>query len=93
MNPFQFPSWNWQIARLGGTSTEYDRVILLTQIHRADISSNLCPRLKLDSFGGQKVNTSLDHVLFQLHVGDTVHQQSADSIRPLENGDFMSDTV
>ena len=36
---------------------------------------------------------ALDHLLFQLHVGDAVHQKAAGAVLPLVNGDGMAPLV
>ena len=38
-------------------------------------------------------STALDDLLLQLHVGDTVHQQTADAVGALKDGDAVAPVV
>ncbi len=46
-----------------------------------------------DAFGGHLIDAALDEFLVELHVGDAVHEQAADAVGALENGDQMAGAV
>ena len=56
-------------------------------------AADVRPRDEFHAFLAQQVDPPLDDGLVQLHVGDAVHQQAADAIGPLEDGDLMADLV
>ena len=48
---------------------------------------------KLDSLGLHDLDPAIDEAFFQLEIGDAVHQQSADAVGPLEDGDDVAGLV
>jgi hypothetical protein len=57
---------------------------------RTIVGAHVDPGEKPDSLGRHQVQTPLNYCLFQLHVGNSVHQQAAGSIGALENGDTVA---
>jgi hypothetical protein len=49
------------------------------------VLTHLGIRHELDALLGHEIDTTLNDFLVELHVGDAVHQQPADSIGPLED--------
>jgi len=48
---------------------------------------------KLDAFSSEKIDSALEELLVELHVGDTVHHQTTDSVIPVIDGDGMTSLV
>ena len=48
---------------------------------------------ELDAFGREQVDAPLDDALVELHVRDAVHQEAADAVGPLVDGDRVADLV
>ncbi len=48
---------------------------------------------ELDAFLAQQLDAPLDDALVELHVRDAVHQQAADAVGPLVDGDLVADLV
>ena len=54
------------------------------------IATDLEVAVKLDSSLLQKVNPALNHVLFELKIGNAVYQQAADTVVAVVDMDFVS---
>ena len=82
-----------EVVRLRGTAAEDHGVEvaleLLGRVGLADFAVDD----ELDPLGGQQVHAALDNGLVELHVGDAVHQQSANAVGPLEDGDAVARLV
>ena len=48
---------------------------------------------ELDALGRQQIDAPLHDALVELHVRDAVHQQAADAVGPLVDGDRVADLV
>ena len=48
---------------------------------------------ELDALGREQIDAALDDALVELHVRDAVHQQAADAVGPLVDGDRVADLV
>ena len=48
---------------------------------------------ELDALGRQQIDAPLHDALVELHVRNAVHQQAADAVGPLVDGDVMADLV
>mmetsp|Transcript_8619 Transcript_8619/g.17357 ORF Transcript_8619/g.17357 Transcript_8619/m.17357 type:complete len:238 (-) Transcript_8619:603-1316(-) len=93
VNAFEVSSWNRQITGLGSTHAKRNGVVICTQFVHINVSSNIGVRDKLDTFLAQQVDTTLDRFLFQLHVGDTVHEKTTDAISTFVDGDLVSHLI
>ncbi len=85
MNSLQAPRFKAQIARPRCTSAEHDRVKLLHQSACGIVGTDMRARNELDALSGHQIGASFNHRLFQLHVGNAVHQQTANAVSPLED--------
>ena len=74
MNTLQFTSRNRQITWFRSTQTQAKSIKVRLEFINIDIISNVCIRYKFNSFLTEKVDTSIDGVLFQFHVGDAIHK-------------------
>ena len=93
VDSLELPTWNWQVTWLCGPGGQDNRIELFSQVHRTDVATDFSVGPELDTFRGEQVHPALDDVLFQLHVRNAVHQQSADPVCSFEDSDFMSDAV
>ena len=86
--PLKLAAGDRQIARLRGAAGEQHRVVLLAQLVR---SSTFTPTFALQRNSTPSAsicsNPPPDAALFQLEIGNAVHQQSARPIGPLEDRD------
>ena len=96
MNAFRIAAVDWQIPALGRTAAEDDRVKLVPQPLGGPLAvlADEDAGLELDAFLRQQVHPALDdEFLVQLHVRNAIHQQSADAVLALENGDTVTSLV
>jgi hypothetical protein len=83
-----------KVARHGGTGGDDHRVVLLPQRLKGDITlANEAASDVLDALSSHEVNTTLNDVLVELHVGDTVHEQTTNTVGTLVYGDFVTSLV
>ncbi len=47
----------------------------------------------VDAFVAEQLDAAIDDALVELHVGDAVHQQAADAVGPLVDGDRVARLV
>ena len=59
-------------------------------VHRP---AHVHPGEELDPLVLHDLDPALDDLLFQLHVGDAVHQKAAGAVLPLVNGDGVAPLV
>src|SRR5262249_10535858 len=48
---------------------------------------------EFDPFGGHEIDAALDDALVELHVGNAVHEQAADSVGALEDRDLVASAI
>ena len=82
-----------QIPRPCRAGRQQQRIVTSEQVARILVYADLDTRDKLYPGIAQKVDAAIDQVLFQLHVRDAVHQQSADAISPLVDRDMVAGPV
>ena len=49
--------------------------------------------MKTDAFRGHLIDAALHQLLVQFHVGNAVHEQAAEAVGALENGDQMAGAI
>src|SRR5215471_4735765 len=86
MDTLEVPARDWQITRLGGPAAQYDGIEIFPQSARRNIAAYCGVGDELDTFRSHEIDAALHNILVQLHVGNAIHQQAADAIRPLVNG-------
>jgi hypothetical protein len=85
---------NGKVARNGGTSGDDHRVVVRLERLKGDIAlADEAAGDVLDTLSSHEVYTALNHVLVELHVGDTVHEQTTDTVGTLVNGDLVTRLV
>src|SRR5579871_358138 len=78
-----------EVVGPGGTAAQYHSIEFLAELLGRIIFADLAVRDKGDPFGRHQIDAALDHTLVELHVGYAVHEQAADSIGTLKNGDLV----
>jgi len=76
-----------QVARLGGAAAQDDGVEFQAQLLGGEILADLAAGHEADALGLHQPDAALDQALVELHVGDAVHQEAADAVGALEDGD------
>ena len=87
------PTWYVQISGLGRAAAENHRVKLFSQLLLTHVPARVHTGAEGYPLRRHQIQPPLDHRLFQLHVGDAVHQQAAGSVGPLEHGDAVTSAV
>ena len=93
INTLEFASRNRQIARLGRAGTDHDGVEFRFQFARRNVHADVGIGDELDAFRRHQIDAPLDDFLIELHVGNAVHEQSADAVRALVHGDQMAGAI
>jgi hypothetical protein len=85
VDTFEFTAFNGQITRLGCAAAQNHRIEFLQQLIGGVIFAYFGVGDKGNAFGSHQIYPALDHLLIQFHVGNAVHQQTADAVGPLED--------
>jgi hypothetical protein len=94
VNALEVAVRNGKVTRHGSTSGDDHRVVLLLERVKGNIAlANKAAGDVLDALSGHEVNTALDDVLVELHVRDTVHEKTTDTVRALVNGHLVASLV
>ena len=76
-----------QIARLAGAGGEENRVVLGLEPRDWHIAADIHSSPEHDPFLGHDGKAAVEHPLLHLELGDSVSQQAANTVGPLEHGD------
>mmetsp|Transcript_17657 Transcript_17657/g.43471 ORF Transcript_17657/g.43471 Transcript_17657/m.43471 type:complete len:387 (+) Transcript_17657:1837-2997(+) len=90
VNSLQVPSRNRQVTWLGGTQTQTESIKVVSQVINIDIDTNVGIGDKFNAFFSQQIDTTIDGFLFQLHVWNSIHQKSSNTIGPFKDGNIVS---
>ena len=94
VNALEVAVGNGKVTGHGGTGGNDHRIVLLLERVKGDIAlADKAAGNVLDALSGHEVNTALDDVLVELHVGDTVHEKTTDAVRALVDGDLVASLV
>ena len=77
-----------EVARLGGPAAQDDGVELPPQLLGREVLRR--PRSSVTKWmpsAVEQIDAALNDALVELHVGNAVHEQAADAVGPLEDGD------
>ena len=84
---------NWQVTRSGRTGCQAQSVYPGEQLVSGDAISTLAANInasdKFDTFFFKDFDAAVNHILLQFHVGNAIHQQPANAVSTLINGDVM----
>src|SRR5690606_16996528 len=88
---------NVQVAWLGGASRQTQGIDLGQQLFHVNRigagAAHVGVDHELHALRFQQLHATVDHLFLQLHVGDAVHQQSADAVRALVYRDLVPGLV
>ena len=87
------PTFCIDISGIGGTARQNDCIKLLLQLLCGNILSHIHTGAELHALCFHHIHTALHHGLFQLHIRNAVHQQSAHTVFPLKHGDAMTTLI
>ena len=93
MDALQVPAFDGQIARLGCAGAKDDGVKFPQEVLRRIIRPDLGVGNEMDAFLRHLIDAALDQFLVQFHVGNAVHEQAAEAIGALEDGDQMAGAI
>mmetsp|Transcript_11490 Transcript_11490/g.22897 ORF Transcript_11490/g.22897 Transcript_11490/m.22897 type:complete len:316 (-) Transcript_11490:127-1074(-) len=93
MHALEVPPRDGQVPRHGGADAEGERVEVRPELVDVDVLADVGVRHELDALGTQEVDAPVDGVLGELHVRDAVHEEAADAVLPLKDGDGMPHLV
>jgi hypothetical protein len=94
VDTLQVAARNGQVSGDGGTSGKDNGVMLGSKGLEGNITlTNRDTGDKVDALSSHEVNTALDDVLIELHVGDTIHEQTTDTVGSLVDGDTVASLV
>jgi hypothetical protein len=83
-----------KIARHGGTRRDDHGVVVFLERLQGDVAlADEAAGDVLDTLGGHEVDTTLNDVLVELHVGDTVHEETTNTVGTLVDGDLVAGLV
>jgi len=93
VNALEFAAGNRQVAGGRGAAGEQQRVIIAAQLFDRDIDADVGIGAELDPLGPHLVDAPPDARLFELEVGNAIHQQSARAVGSLEDRDAVPGAV
>jgi hypothetical protein len=93
VDALQLAPGDGQIARLGRAAGQHDRVKIPPQVFNLHIETDVGVDDEFDALGFHELHAALDDALLELELGDAVHQQAADFVRALEDGDLVASLV
>jgi hypothetical protein len=84
-----------QVTGNGGTSGEHNCVVLLAEGVKSlrSILANGNTGLEVYTLRSEEVNTALNNLLVELHVGNTVHEQTTTAVGTLIDSDGVASLV
>ena len=94
MDAFKGAARDGQVARTGCAGAQDDGIELLEQLLRRIVGADFGVGDELDALGFH-LGDAREHdlLLVELHVGDAVHEQAADAVGALEDGDRVAGLV
>lgn len=93
VNTFEATTFDWEVAGVCSTHGKDNRIEVLTELLCGNIHTDVDACLKGYAFSGEQVYTTLYDVLIELHVWNTIHEQPANAIGTLENGNQVASLV
>ena len=83
-----------KIARHGGASRDDHRVVVFLERLQGDVAlADEAAGNVLDTLSGHEVDTTLDDVLVELHVGDAVHEKTTNAVRTFVDSHLVAGLV
>ena len=81
------------VTRLLGTAGQHNGIVCIQHILGRGAAANIGAGYKVNALGLHNVHAAVNDLLFQLHVGDAVHQQAAHAVLTLVHGHFVAALV
>ena len=91
--PLELAARNLEVARLRRTRRQQQRVVLGAQLRRVDVLADVGVDDELDAARAQQLDAAVDDALVELHVRDAVHEQAADAVGALVDGNLVTGLV
>ncbi|KAI3478074.1 hypothetical protein L1887_60005 [Cichorium endivia] len=82
-----------EVTRPGGADSVDDGVVLRVHLLGVNVATNVGAGDEVDALCGHEVDTTLHDALVELHVRDTVHEQTTDAVGTLVHGDRVASLV
>ena len=89
MHARQVGAGDAKLARLAGAHAQHDRMEAAAQMIGRNIDADVDVHLELDAFEHQLFEPAVENLLFQLEVGNSVAEQSAQAVAPLEDDNVV----
>ena len=83
----------FDISGIGGTTGQDDSVKIMEQLICLDIFAHISAGHENDTFLFHDFNLAVNDLLFQLHIWNTVHEQTAYAVGTLEYSDLMASLI
>ena len=80
-------------ARLLGSARQHHGIVAARQLRGGDIDTDIHARAKLHALCLHEAHPAVDDAFIELHIGDAVHEQSADTVRALKDCDAVSPVI
>ena len=89
----EFPPGLGQFAWIQRPDAEHDSIVLVDELLCREVGADLGVGDEGDTLGFHLVDAALHDALVELHVGDAIHQQSADTVRAFVHGDPVTGAI
>jgi hypothetical protein len=95
VNALQVAVGDGEVTSDSSTGSEDDGIILATEGVERDLAllANSDTSLEGDTLRGHEVDTALNDLLVEFHVGNTVHEETANTISTLVDSDAVASLV
>ena len=95
VNAVQVAVRDGQVTSDSSSSREDNCVVLLAESFEVGLTllTNGDTSLEVDALSSHEVDTALNDLLVELHVGDTVHEKTTNAVRALVDGDLVASLV
>ena len=95
VNAVQVAVRDGQVTSDSSSSREDNCVVLLAESFEVGLTllTNGDTSLEVDALSSHEVDTALNDLLVELHVGDTVHEETTDTVGTLIDGDSVTSLV
>ena len=93
IDALELAAGDFQVARLRCAAAQDDGVEIAAKVFDLHVEADVGVGLEGDPLGLHQLDAAIDDFLFELEVGDAVHEQAADAVGALEDGDPVAGLV
>lgn len=93
MDALQVAIGDREVPRNRSTGSNDYCIVLRLELRNLQVFANMDTSHEFDTLGSHEIGPTLNDRFIQLHVRDTVHQQTTDTVCALIDGDQMSSLV